>query len=391
MPEEQPPAPLDAPEDFTSSAAASETSFHEKPPSTAATDSAVGFEADEIEAPVPPDSNPAVVEPTPASPDGLPKQPDNAIQSQTLRSLQTFWQTTQPRVKAGTVTVLKTIITALEQLVVQLEAAPPATTADRPPPIPPTTSPTWLNQLWQTFQTGWQSCWRWWRGILPKIRGVLPTAVNEALSDRALTGAIVGVLLLVLWIGSSLFASPPPKQVAVVPPPQSTPAKPTASQESSPKSKTLPEVKVIPSPKPAPVSPPVIAKPTPTPVGQPTPAVSPAPSPRPSPAPPPLKLTPEQTLIARIQDQVAEVSNQYVNGLIQAVQANFRASRLTVKVGDGWYGLLPAQQDNLANDMLKRAQQLNFVKLEVTDTKGMLLARSPVVGTEMVVLRRSTS
>jgi hypothetical protein len=78
-----------------------------------------------------------------------------------------------------------------------------------------------------------------------------------------------------------------------------------------------------------------------------------------------------------------------VSGLIQSVQANFRVSRLTVKVGDGWYELSEPQQDNLANEMLRRAQELNFSKLEITDPEATLLARSPVVGTEMVILQRS--
>lgn len=360
MSEEQPPAPIDDPEDLPSAAPSSEASLNEESPSEALPATLdFGLDEDEVKAP----------------------------------ALQVFWQSTQPRLKAGTITVLKTFIMALEKVVAQLEEAPPATTADSAQPrTQPTTSPIWLNQLWHTVQTSWQNFWSWWRGVLPKIRGVLPGAFNEALSDRALTGAIAGVLLLVLWIGSSLFSSPPPKQVAVVPPPPSTPAKSASPKETSPNPK-LPEVKVIPPPNasPTPAPPTTTPKPAPTPIGQSTPETSPTPSPRPAPAPPPLKLTPEQTLIARIQDQVAAVSDQYVNGLIQAVQANFRASRLTVKVGDGWYGLLPIQQDNLANDMLKRAQQLNFVKLEVTDTKGMLLARSPVVGSEMVVLQRSTT
>jgi hypothetical protein len=96
-------------------------------------------------------------------------------------------------------------------------------------------------------------------------------------------------------------------------------------------------------------------------------------------------------LIAQIQDQVADVSDRYVNGLIQSVQANFRSSRLTVNAGDGWYALTEMQQDKLANELRDRAQQLNFVKLDLADSEGALLARSPVVGTEMVVLRRSNS
>lgn len=334
--------------------------------------------------------------------------PTSTAQSQTLQTLQAFWQKIQPKLKVGTITLLKTTIQLLEEAVARLEGEPetgngattqPVTT--QTPSQPAVALPDWINDLVTTVQRGGQRFWAWWNRVLPKLRSVLPTAINEALSDRALTGAIGGILVLVLWTGSSILANKPPQQVAVAPSSKSAPAKPSpAKEKKEPKPKNMPAVKVIPPPKPAPIAEPSkpaaeVPQPLPTPMTEPSPAASPlptlAPSPRPlpKPSPPPLKLTPEQTLIAQIQDQVAEVSDRYVNGLIQSVQANFRSSRLTVKVGEGWYSLLPPQQDNLANDVLQRAQQLNFIKLEVTDTQGTLIARSPVVGSEMIVLKRS--
>jgi hypothetical protein len=102
-----------------------------------------------------------------------------------------------------------------------------------------------------------------------------------------------------------------------------------------------------------------------------------------------LKLTPEQKLIARIQDQVAEISDQYVSGLIQSVQANFRASRLVVKISPGWYGLTHSQQDNLANEIYLKTRDLDFADLEIQDPDNYRLARSPVVGSNMVILKRT--
>jgi hypothetical protein len=61
-----------------------------------------------------------------------------------------------------------------------------------------------------------------------------------------------------------------------------------------------------------------------------------------------------------------------------------------VKVGNGWYDLAPAQQDKLANDLLKRAKQLDFSKLELTSPDNTLLARSPVVGAEMIIMQRTS-
>lgn len=145
----------------------------------------------------------------------------------------------------------------------------------------------------------------------------------QQLPDFVLTAAIATLLILLLWITLSLFFRTPSPQIATSPATPATPATPV----------------------------------------------------------------PEQPPIALIQDQVAEISNQYASGLIQSVQANFRTSRLTVTVSDGWYGLSETQQSKLANDLLKRTQQLNFIKLELTDSDGTLLARSPVVGPEMVILR----
>jgi hypothetical protein len=140
--------------------------------------------------------------------------------------------------------------------------------------------------------------------------------------------AIATLLILLLWLTSSLFFSKPPTQIATSPPPLASPPSST-------------------SPTPAPAQPP----------------------------------------IALIQDQVAEITNQYANGLVQSVQANFRASRLTVNLSEGWYSLSENQQSKLANDLLKRTQQLNFSKLELADSEGTLVARSPVVGPEMIILR----
>jgi len=361
---------------------------------------AIAETIDETIAPEPPQATPAQATVTPPPVSG-------SAQSQTMQTLQRFWQTTQPKLRVGTIRALKTTIQLLQRAVSQLEAGVDVESgSDVETMIAPFTLPDWATNLWRTIQRGWQNFWTWWDGVLPKIRRVLPASINEALSDRALTGAIAGVLVVLLWLGSAIFSSKPPKQVAVVSPPK---AAPTRTEKKPPKPKNMPEVKVIPPPKPAPTVEPVkpspkaqpttptaeVPKPTPTPSPSPgvspSPIASPIPTPTPKPSPPPLKLTPEQTLIARIQDHVAEVSDQYASGLIQSVQANFRAGRLMVKLGEGWYALSPVQQDNLANDVLKRAQQLNFVKLKMMDMEGELLARSPVIGSDMIVLQRSHS
>ncbi|MEX0271875.1 hypothetical protein AB3R30_22385 [Leptolyngbyaceae cyanobacterium UHCC 1019] len=314
-----------------------------------------------------------------SSPSGAAKQ------ATSWQRFQRYWQAEiQPALKEQTIKTLKATIRSLEFLVDRLEAKPAAS-------LPPQS------------KTPWRQIRGIWGSVLGLTRSLLPSSLNRKLSDPLLSGAIAGVLLLTIWTSSSLLFRKSPTQVAIVPPTKSVPAKPTDSNkklvpnEQPVVKPTSDGITTEPHPKQTLLMPPektpsaIRETIPPGSVDAAKPAPSPTPTPLPKPIPPPLKLTPEQTLIARIQDEVAEVSNQYVNGLIQSVQANFRSSLLTVKIGDGWYTLEQAQQNKLANEMLKRAQQLNFVKLELTDAQGNLLARSPVVGSEMVILQRTTS
>lgn len=324
-------------------------------------------ELETVEIPV----SPTAIETGAAEP-AAAETPTPERQSRTLRTVDQTWRGLTPVLRQQTLKTLKAAIRILEGLVARLEATPTEAAAE--------TAGTGLSSLpiadWQQRgQTFWQQVQDWWRQILPQIRARLPESINQNLSDRALTGAIAGLMVVLLWITSSLFSGgkPQPTTVAVRSSPQ--PSATVAPGVSSTVSPSAPAVAT-----PAPGKP--LARPKPE--SSPTPVAKPAPPPKPA-----LKLTPEQTLIARIQDQVAEISDQYVSGLIQSVQANFRSSRLTVKVGEGWYGLSSNQQDKLANEILRRARELDFSNLEMIDPEELLLARSPVVGSEMVVLKRS--
>ncbi|MFM7449548.1 MAG: hypothetical protein ACKO24_13245 [Leptolyngbyaceae cyanobacterium] len=311
----------------------------------------------------------------------LPERPlppgSGQPQSQALRRIERFWDTWQPRIRQQTIRVLRSTSQTLEHLATRLEAdrslAEPSQVASFPGQGGASTSTDWLTTLGEITQ----SSWRGWQGILAKVRLRLPATINQVLpSDQALTGAIAGVLVLLLWtVNGILSPAAKPVTVAVQPVPVTTPTPTSVAKQPTP----APEpVGVKPTPAPAIEQPQII----------PTPLVSPEIKPSPPPAPP-LKLTPQQKLIARIQDEVAEITDQYVSGLIQSVQANFRASRLTVTVGPGWYGLSRSQQDNLANQIYLKTRNLDFADLEIRDSENHRLARSPVVGSEMVILQRS--
>lgn len=326
-----------------------------------------------------------------------PKQPESTKQTpQTPQSnqgwqklaqtLQQAWRRSQPVLKTQSAKALRGTIGLLQGVAGKLEAQPnrqtiqpsadtlpsaatlPPETPDQPNTIGVAaegtpTQPT-LKEVASKFQSAPRatqlSLWErvriylprflvWWEMALAKIRTRLPAPVNQKLpNNTALTGAIAAVVILLLWSISALLPGNPP-QAAQVP-----------SQVKAPSGiKAPPQLKAPKAPQPVET----LSPPTPV-------------------------LTPEQRLIASIQNRVNEITSQYANGLIQSIQVNFQSSRLTVGVNDDWYGFGAAQQDKLATDMWRRAQELDFKDLEILDSQGALVARTPVVGSNMVILKR---
>ncbi|AZB71966.1 hypothetical protein [Synechococcus elongatus] len=120
--------------------------------------------------------------------------------------------------------------------------------------------------------------------------------------------------------------------------------------------------------------------------------VAPPPEPKPAPEPPrpprPTEIDPNARLIEAIQSEVSAISDRYSEALILGVEANFVGSRLRLRLSDGWVSLSPTQQDQLAQEVFKQARELGFRRLEIIDEDDRLLARSPVIGSEMLIVRR---
>lgn len=280
------------------------------------------------------------------------------------------YQRNQPFWKSAIIQFLRGTIRLLESAVVKLETAPPPGTAETP---------------------------GFWGELLAKVRNFLPANLSAKLSDTALTGIIASIAVVLVWTTTSLLTNKP-AEVAIAPPAEEvTTPTPTITTPPSPES-TTPETpapeEVTPSPS-AEVPPPEPEiEPTPTPEVTPTPEATPTPelTPEPIPTPTPsVQLTPEQVLIAAIENRVAEISDRVASGLIKSIQANFRTSNLTVKISDDWYTLSETQQDTLAADILQRSQELDFTHLEVVDFQDRLIARNPVVGNEMIIFKRRVS
>lgn len=298
------------------------------------------------------------------------------------------WQQVQPLLFALSIGGLRITIRGLDALAQKLEASRPTPPASAAQPTIPPQWQTFLSKLWTQLRALLEKLQAWWTPTLAnQIRPRLPASLNQ-LPDNLLTGAIVAALILVFWIITSILS----------------PGKPSAEVAKSP---TAPRQTGVVATAPAPVKSPVVVKPveikppsipkpitikpsTPPAIPVKTPSSIPLKTPTTS-APTPaatVVLTPEPTLIATIQDQLADTVEPYADGLIRAVQPNVQGSRLIVKVNKLWYDLSPSKQDKVADQLMQQAQSLDFSKLELIDPQQTLIARSPVVGSQMVVVRR---
>jgi hypothetical protein len=203
-----------------------------------------------------------------------------------------------------------------------------------------------LQQIRSQLTSRLHSVQAWGQSCLRLVRRMLPAAWTANLPDPVLGGLLVALVLFLLWLLVAVprtFATTPVVDKAE---PEAIAPRPRVSDNPL----NLPSLK----------------------------------SDRP---PPPLDLAPQPELIANLQAQVSEVSDRYGSDLIRDIQANFRISRLTVQLGQGWYDLSALRQKQLAADLLARSQQLQFRALELVDEDNLLLARSPFVGDEMVLVR----
>lgn len=205
-----------------------------------------------------------------------------------------------------------------------------------------------------------------WQQVLGLVRSFLPGSVGQKLSDGLLTVAIAAIALILVVIVVSFPSGKSATELADIPVVE-TPELPFAIAPFDP---LLPTIDADQS--------------------QMTNLASPgAPQPVELTTPPPPKLTPEQFLIVSIKNQIADITNKYGGGFIESLKVDFPSSLLIVELSNDWYDLSVEEQDKLANQMLQQAQDLDFSKLQVINSLGRMVARSPVIGSDMIILERS--
>jgi hypothetical protein len=203
----------------------------------------------------------------------------------------------------------------------------------------------------------------WWGKVLLQIRGFLPSSLSDRLPDATLTGILASIAIVFSLFSFNLIPSFPDAQPTVsttVPDTIEPPAeivKNPASKTDLPTTETTPELESKPTKIPEKTVKSV-----------------------------PLELTPEQSLVASIQEQVAEITNHYSAEIISTIETDFLGGRLLITVTDKWRDLRIGRQEKLANEMLDRAHRLDFNRMEIIDKDRNVLARSPVVGNKMVLI-----
>jgi hypothetical protein len=386
-------------------------------------------------------------EPNPRTPSSAaPKTPTksaaptgslNQIFAKVQPIAQQAWVSSRPTIAQALKATIGLLQSATDQLDRQIQ------TDKRP------VKPLNLEPVKRAANTFWTKAQPIWAKLIGLIRSRLSTNIGGKLTDRALSGIIAGFALLLLAITTHLpsggaapkpqpmtkgrsetivAARPAPVQrpttpiaqrypVDVAPGAQPTfptalsaPGTPQAAATIAPTAITTPitpapptAIAALPTTPIAPTAPASIIPPTTigsTGVGA-SPAVAErpfpsreananaptgdsAPQPTPiTPAKPIVKLTANQKLLAKLQTATGDRPT-----LLQTIKPNKATKSLQIILNPEWYELPLTQQDTVAQDLFTKAQSLRFNTLELVNAAGDVVARSPVVGNEMVVLLR---
>ena len=100
-------------------------------------------------------------------------------------------------------------------------------------------------------------------------------------------------------------------------------------------------------------------------------------------------LTPEQNLLAVLDNKIRSLNFNDWEDLVESIEPDFERDIVKVTLADRWYQLLEERQNKIATEMLKKSRQLEFRKLQIVDSQNNLLARNPVVGKDVIILRRT--
>jgi hypothetical protein len=237
----------------------------------------------------------------------------------------------------------------------------------------------------------------WKKGVVPNwnkgiklLKQRLPANLQE-LTERFLTVAVITTVVVIYWLFSSLTSGKP---AVAKQPPVST--KPVLTRPVPQRMTQRPRVQ--PSVAPAPSKPTVQPSMAPAPAVKPTVVAQPSvPVPQPKVATEPPMVVAEPVTVpspgidlAEIQAKLSSEVASLGDGLVNSVKTANENRQLKVALGSGWDSLSRADQQEVAQKLWGRSQKLDFKKIELFNGNNTLVARSPVVGTKVIMLQKST-
>ena len=98
--------------------------------------------------------------------------------------------------------------------------------------------------------------------------------------------------------------------------------------------------------------------------------------------------SPEQAFIEAIEGQLSNITSQYSDDVIQTLRVDVARNLLIVQVNPSWYQISDDRQDRVTDKMWLQAKENHFSKLDIQDSQGVSIARSPVVGNHPIILQR---
>lgn len=205
------------------------------------------------------------------------------------------------------------------------------------------------------IQPIWRRSLRVWRRLIAGLRNRIPAAAQ--FSDTVLTAILVGILVVLLVLLNGVRQPSAARSQPPIAP--SVPLGEAPSATDSPTGASRPEPDEAAPQVPAPTTP---AEPTAAP--------------------------PVSDRIAQIQAQMTDSSILNAQRVIDSVQADLVNDRLTLVLNGDWYRLSDYDQTQLAEALMAQSQALSFTDLQFQTSAGEVIARSPVVGKQMVILQR---
>jgi hypothetical protein len=231
-----------------------------------------------------------------------------------------------------------------------------------------------------------------WNKAIKLLKQRLPANLQE-LTERFLTVAVITTVVVIYWFFSSLtsgkpaVAKQPPvstKPVLTRPVPQRITQRPIVRPSVAPAPSIQPPMTVKPV---APVAPPKVV------TAPPAPQVTPVPAPVIAPVAPPkvVATAPTPSPMIDLVDIQAQLSSEVAGmgeRLVTSVKTANDNRQIKVSLGADWDSLSVVDQEAAAQKLWGRSQKLDFKKMELFNSNNTLVARSPVVGSKVIMLQR---